>query len=157
MGHAARWDSEQQRRLELILDGGVAECPKDKVVAIGEFGLDLRSVVDPTSAVGVADLDLQLEVLRAQVVLAPRRNLPLIIRCRSRPGRQAALWAKITEALTGVSAGLCSVIAPVYNLPEIIPIFSDCAIVRRYCSDAPKRPWRTWQICETTSLSCGSW
>ena len=57
--------------LQVQLDALTERLKEDRVVAIGEIGLDKRE--------GMPDWELQIEALRAQLQIAQRMNLPVII------------------------------------------------------------------------------
>lgn len=83
--------SEEIKALEQIYQSN-----QEKVVAVGECGLDFLEVDDKTK-------DLQIKLFQAQIDLAKKLSLPLIVHCRddrSKDPENSECWDKTLEMIS---------------------------------------------------------
>lgn len=84
---AERWKPEDAERLEVL-------AARDRVVAIGETGLDFHYDNAPRQ--------VQIEAFRAQLELAERLGLPVVVHSRAADAETAALIRGFETRVTGV-------------------------------------------------------
>ena len=85
--HAERWNSDSQGRLEELLSS-------DTVVAIGETGLDFHYDNAPR--------DTQIDVFRAQLDIAERLEMPVVVHSRSADEAVIEILRDYRSRVTGV-------------------------------------------------------